>query len=230
MLVSALRSRLRRIPVTFHWSLALFPMLLIGLDAVGAREVRGVGQEAIFAVMIFASILLHELGHAVGASFVGIRTREVALHLLGGHVRLARHPQGGREELIIALAGPAVNIAIAMLLLGLRFSGAIPSDSMASELAVLNLALALFNLLPLFPLDGGRVLRAVLSFGMSHLGATTLAASCGVVLAAGLMVLSIDMGAPVVGLIALFLAFGSYVEGKAAVQAVTAAKAARRRG
>ncbi|MEL6768760.1 MAG: site-2 protease family protein [Pseudomonadota bacterium] len=230
MLVTALLARLRRIPVTFHWSLALFPVLLVVLDAVGAREVRGVGQEAIFAVMIFASILLHELGHAVGAHLVGIRTREVALHVLGGHVRLDRQPKSGREELIIALAGPAVNIAIAVLLLGLRFADAIPSDSMASELAVLNLALALFNMLPLFPLDGGRVLRAVLSFGMSHLGATTLAASFGVLLAAGLMLLSIDLGAPVVGLIALFLAFGSYVEGKAAVQVVAAAKAARRRG
>ncbi|MEO0958605.1 MAG: M50 family metallopeptidase [Pseudomonadota bacterium] len=223
--MTALLTRLRRIPVRFHWSIALFPLLLLGLDAIGAREARAPGWEVIYAAMIFASILLHEFGHAVAAHAVGIRTREVTLHLLGGHARLERMPKGAREELIIALAGPAVNVAIAVVLLTLRFTGALPPGSMANELAVLNLALALFNMLPLFPLDGGRALRAVLSFGLGHLSATTIAASCGVLLAAGFMLLSIEHRAPVVGLVALFLAFGSYVEGKAAVQIMARAQA-----
>ncbi|MEM7498968.1 MAG: site-2 protease family protein [Pseudomonadota bacterium] len=229
MFISALATRLRRIPVRFHWSLALFPLLLLGLDAIGARDARGPGHEMIYAAFIFASILLHELGHAVAAHSVGIRTREVTLHLVGGHARLERHPGSGREELLIALAGPAVNVAIAVVLLGLRFTGAIPASSLANELAILNLALALFNMLPLFPLDGGRALRAVLSFVMSHAGATTVAASCGVVAGALMILLSMEYGAPVVGLVAFFLAFGSYVEGKAVMQALAMAEAREKR-
>ncbi|MEM6942786.1 MAG: M50 family metallopeptidase [Pseudomonadota bacterium] len=219
-------SLFRRVPVRFHWSLALLPLLLIGLDLIGARELRGLGNEAIYVALIFASILFHELGHVIAAYFVGIRTREISLHVLGGSARLERHPENGREELIIVLAGPAVNIAIAVVLLALRFSGAIGSDTVASELAVLNLALAIFNMLPLLPLDGGRALRAVLSFVTDHLRATTLAASCGVIGATLLVLFSVQMGAPLVAAVALFLAFGSYVEGKAAVQAFAASASA----
>ncbi|MEM6422676.1 MAG: site-2 protease family protein, partial [Pseudomonadota bacterium] len=209
---------IKRTPVHFHWSLALFPLLLLGLDAIGAREARGLGVEVLFGLCIFGSIALHEIGHVVAARWVGIQARSITLHVIGGHARLARQPRSGREELIVALAGPAVNFAIAAALLTLVFSGLTQGTDIVSELAALNLAIALFNMLPLFPLDGGRALRAGLSLVMGHVPATTLAASVGIMLSAALILLSFSIEAPVVGLVALALAFASYVEGKAVLQ------------
>lgn len=223
-------SRLCRTPVRVHWSLALFPLLLLALDALGARDARSLGEEARYAAFIFGSIALHEIGHVVAAWWLGIRTRAITLHLIGGHAQLERLPANGREELIVVLAGPAVNLAIAAALLALFFVGAIPSGSMATEIAVLNLAIAIFNMLPLFPLDGGRALRAALSFRMGHVRATTFAASVGVLSATTLMAFSLHIAAPVVTLIALVFAFTSYVEGKAVAQAFAAPAASAGRG
>ncbi|MEM6676298.1 MAG: site-2 protease family protein [Pseudomonadota bacterium] len=218
MLTAVLPAFFRRVPVTFHWSLVLLPVLLLAFDALGLRPFRGVGEEAIYLALIFASILLHELGHVVAAHAMGIRTQGVTLHLLGGAAKLAHQPQRPLQELAIVLAGPAVNVTIAVGLLALRFSGAIPSGSMASELAIINLAIALFNMLPLFPLDGARALRAGLALVLGRLRATTWAASGGVILGTGLLLASMHHAAPVIGLAAVLLALASYVEGKAALQ------------
>jgi Zn-dependent protease len=148
----------------------------------------------------FACIVLHEYGHALMARLFGVGTRDITVYPIGGLARLERMPEQPAEELLIALAGPAVNLVIALLLapivvLGWRFgllSGAQPDLSAGLApvavwfvlfVMVSNLILLVFNLLPAFPMDGGRVLRALLSLVTSRLAATEIAAGIGTVVA-----------------------------------------------
>src|SRR4051812_13845565 len=120
------------------------------------------GLEAVLLVSaLFGCVLLHELGHALMARRFGIQTADITLYPIGGVARLLRLPRAPGAELLIALAGPAVNVAIALVLgavLALGGGGAGPTDLMASRLgflAVMNLILAGFNMIPAFPMDGG---------------------------------------------------------------------------
>ena len=119
---------------------------------------------------VFGCVLLHELGHALMARRFGIQTRDITLYPIGGVARLERMPRAPGAELLIALAGPAVNFAIAAALLPLLIRGRDELVSLSSMLGLflesllsVNLILGLFNLIPAFPMDGGRVLRALLS-------------------------------------------------------------------
>jgi Zn-dependent protease len=138
---------------------------------------------------MFGCVLLHELGHALMARRFGIETADITLYPIGGVARLRRMPRAPGAELLIALAGPAVNFAIAGALLALEASGLLglltPASSGAffSELLLVNLGLGVFNLLPAFPMDGGRVLRALLSGWVGRARATTIAARLGQFLA-----------------------------------------------
>ncbi len=137
-------------------------------------------------VGLFASIVLHELGHALAARRHGIGTADITLYLFGGVARLERFPRSAGPELLIALAGPAVNLAIVAALAaiaGLSWSLAPGLAGLAMNLLFMNLALAAFNLLPIFPMDGGRVLRALLSGWLGRLRATEVAANVGQALA-----------------------------------------------
>jgi Zn-dependent protease len=138
---------------------------------------------------VFGCVLLHELGHALMARRFGIKTHDITLYPIGGVARLERMPRAPGAELLIALAGPAVNFALAAVLLPLVFLGAgelsdmsIPAMFLTSLLSV-NLILGLFNLVPAFPMDGGRVLRALLSGWLGRVQATIIAAGVGKVLA-----------------------------------------------
>jgi stage IV sporulation protein FB len=133
-------------------------------------------------------VLLHEFGHIFTARAFGVTTPDVILLPIGGVARLERIPEKPNEEFLIAIAGPAVNVAIAGLLV--LFAGArldpshfvsIESDkaSLAERLAIVNMFLALFNLIPAFPMDGGRVLRALLAARFGYVRATEIAASIG---------------------------------------------------
>jgi Zn-dependent protease len=123
-------------------------------------------------VAVFGCVLLHEFGHALMARRFGIETEDITLYPIGGVARLRRLPRAPGAELLIALAGPAVNFAIvaAVMLLGFLGLGEILLDAgfgfvlpFLGQLVVINLFLGLFNLIPAFPMDGGRVLRALLS-------------------------------------------------------------------
>lgn len=195
--------------------------------------VAAVGASLVYIVALFAIVVLHELGHALTARRYGIRTRDIILLPIGGVARLERMPRDPRQELLVALAGPAVNVAIAIVLYGLlRLTGTAPSadlyavDLLSStrafvyQLALVNVMLAVFNLLPAFPMDGGRVLRAILAMRMSsYARATTIAARVGRAFAVILGIVGIyEFQNPFWVLIALFVWMGAGSEA-AAVQA-----------
>jgi Zn-dependent protease len=168
-------------------------LLLIGFFAFSYWIVDGsVGaalQGVLFYLALFGCVLLHEYGHALTARRFGIRTRDITLYPIGGVARLERLPDRPIEELWVALAGPAVNVVIAALaLVVITLSGG-PSvswarllaggDTFLERLLSVNLSLVLFNLIPAFPMDGGRVLRALLASRLDYARATQIAAGLG---------------------------------------------------
>lgn len=139
-------------------------------------------------VLVFGCVLLHELGHALMARRFGIETADITLYPIGGVARLNRIPKSPGAEFLIALAGPAVNFVIVLVLLALEIAvyglGASPLfGGLLGWLMVVNLILGLFNLIPAFPMDGGRVLRAALSGWLGRVRATSVAATIGRTLA-----------------------------------------------
>jgi Zn-dependent protease/CBS domain-containing protein len=161
-----------RIHITF--------LLLIGWLALGSASA------AIFVLLLFVCVVLHEFGHAIAAKSYGINTPDITLLPIGGVARLERMPEEPRQELVIAIAGPMVNVIIAACLyvvIGARGhvdpETAMRSGDMLVGLFQINVWLLLFNLLPAFPMDGGRVLRALLASRMTFARATQVAATVG---------------------------------------------------
>jgi Zn-dependent protease len=166
---------------------ATFLLAFLVLPELAARGVPPL--EAILLVCaVFGCVLLHELGHALMARRFGIGTVDITLYPIGGVARLQRLPRAPGAEFLIALAGPAVNFAIAAILFLLTsLAGVLVGlswfDLLARALLKINLGLALFNLIPAFPMDGGRVLRAVLSTALGRAQATRIASTIGQTLA-----------------------------------------------
>ena len=176
------------IPLYVH---ATFPLLLAWVVFVHARQGASLAATLgglLFVLALFACVVVHEFGHALTARRYGIATRDITLLPIGGVARLTRMPQDPRQELWVALAGPAVNVGIALLLgalLALVGGGValaqvgVADGPFLQRLLLVNVWLALFNLLPAFPMDGGRVLRALLATRLPYVRATRIAASLG---------------------------------------------------
>ena len=184
------------------------------------QSVAAVVAGLAFILALFLCVLLHEFGHALTARRYGVRTRDIILLPIGGVARLERIPDNPRQELWIALAGPAVNVAIAAALaVWLQVTSAwqpveeltVTGGSFLERLLVVNIFLVVFNLIPAFPMDGGRVLRALLGLKLEYVKATQIAASVGQVLAFGLGFLGLFAN-PFLVFIALFVWIGAAQE------------------
>jgi Zn-dependent protease/CBS domain-containing protein len=151
-------------------------LLLIGLLALGSAGA------AMFLLLLFSCVVLHELGHAFAAKAFGINTPDITLLPIGGVARLERMPEEPLQELLIAVAGPAVNVIISscVFLTGGSFVYPLrPDMGLTDAILTINVILVLFNLLPAFPMDGGRVLRALLATRLPYARATQIAANIG---------------------------------------------------
>ena len=178
----------------------------------------------VFVILLFLCVLAHEFGHIFAARAYGIETPDVTLLPIGGVARLARIPEEPIQELLVALAGPAVNVAIAVVLLVLTGSQAEPTQlaavesgkfALADRLTVVNLFLALFNMIPAFPMDGGRVLRALLAIRLGYVRATKVAATIGQASAFVMGAIGLFYN-PLLIFIALFVYFAASSEAHAA--------------
>jgi Zn-dependent protease len=183
-----------------------------------ADALRGIG----FILALFVIVVLHELGHALAARYYGIRTRDITLLPIGGVARLERMPREPKQELVVALAGPAVNVVLAAaFFVGIAVNRQLaPAEEMLTvgaqivdQLFWINVTLTVFNLLPAFPMDGGRVLRALLAMKLTYVRATQVAARVGQFMAIVFAVLSFFLS-PMLLLIALFVWMGAAAEAK----------------
>jgi len=178
--------RVREIPIQIHWS---FSLILIWSAYIGFG-IGGwgyVGFAILLTILLFGCVLLHELGHALTAAKFGIRTRSITLLPIGGVAALNRIPERPREEFLITLAGPMVNVFIVgILFLIFGWPGddteTVPlwsPENFGHMLIYTNMVMVVFNMLPAFPMDGGRLLRAVLAVWISYQKATAIASFIG---------------------------------------------------
>jgi Zn-dependent protease/CBS domain-containing protein len=212
------------IRIYLHWTFLILVLWIFGSHMASGQSVPAAVVGVGFILAIFGCITLHELGHALAARRYGIETRDITLLPIGGVARLQRMPGQPWQELVVATAGPAVNVviaaAIATVLIVLQGPGSLAVDPTGQgqffqKLLGVNLFLVLFNLIPAFPMDGGRMLRALLATKLPYQQATNIAASVGQFLAilfafAGLFWL----GNPFLVFIALFVYLGAGAEAR----------------
>jgi len=187
------------------------------IDGLEKGSLAAAAETVGFTLTLFACVVLHEFGHAFMARRFGIRTRDIILFPFGGVGRLERIPDVPSQEFLIALAGPAVSVGIAgALFVAMRLQGPAPRfEELAlgdvpfvERLMFINAALAAFNLLPAFPMDGGRVLRALLAMRVDYVRATEVAARIGQALAVLFAIVG-AMTNPLLVIIALFVWIGA---------------------
>lgn len=207
--------------IRLHFTFLLF-LVWIGVSDYLARGPAAAIDSILFLALVFLCVTLHEFGHILMGRRFGIRTPDVILSPIGGIANMERMPEKPVQELLVAIAGPLVNVAIALLLmaafgLGLAslsmetFDGA----TLAQRLLLINVVLVVFNLIPAFPMDGGRVLRALLAMNMGLPRATALAARIG----QGFAFLFVALGLfynPILMLVGVFIYFAAGAEEQAA--------------
>ncbi len=205
--------------IRIHVTFVLLLAWIFGVEYLN-KGPQAAWNSLLFILLLFLCVLLHEFGHIFTARRFGVRTPDVILLPIGGVARLERIPEQPGEEFLIAIAGPAVNVVIAFLLVfvgGAKLSAdhlsALESAnvSMIDRLAFVNIFLALFNLIPAFPMDGGRVLRALLASRLGYVRATEIAAMIGQWVAFVLGFLGL-FGNPLLIFIAIFVYLAASAE------------------
>lgn len=205
-----------------HWTFTLVVAWVLLTSIVAGETLLWSLLNVAFVLVLFGCVVLHELGHALAARLFGIGTKDITLLPIGGIARLEQMPRKPVQELIVALAGPAVNVVIAAVLFGvIALTGTSGSPTSLSlrdagflqQLMLVNIILVVFNLIPAFPMDGGRVLRACLASAIDYARATRVAAVVGQLCAVGLGLLGL-MGNPFLFLIAIFVFFGAAAEAR----------------
>ena len=213
--------RVAGIELRMHATFLILLAWIAIADLVAGHGVRGAAAGVLLIVCVFAIVVVHELAHALVARRFGVQTRAITLLPIGGVSSLERIPDNPRQELAIALAGPSVNVVLAALLFGVLAlvahgpvapgAGHDAARAFVSQLAWINVGLAVFNLLPAFPMDGGRVLRAALALRMDYDRATRAAARLGRIVAVGFAIFGFFFN-PLLVFIALFVWIGAQQE------------------
>jgi Zn-dependent protease len=212
-------TRIAGIDISIHWSFGLL-LAWVMFSALFAGGVVTAFSEVAFISLLFGCVVLHELGHAMAARAFGIPTHGITLLPIGGVAQLDRIPRNPWQEFVIAIAGPAVNVVIAVglfLVLPISYGvGELASvgwftGGLATRLLIVNIALVVFNMLPAFPMDGGRVLRAILAAFTDYYSATRMAVRVG----QGVAILFVIAGLlynPMLLLIAAFVVLAAQAE------------------
>jgi Zn-dependent protease/CBS domain-containing protein len=220
--------KVSNIRIMVHWTFLFILVWVVFLEIQRGGNLESILFNLAFILVIFLCVLLHELGHGLMAKRFGIKTTKITLLPIGGVASLEGIPKNPRHELLVALAGPAVNLLIVLVLyfmlpvqgfLELHFTELLKKLSEFTlgnflfYLFVANLGLVIFNLIPAFPMDGGRVLRALLAMSTDRVKATQIAASIGQSIAVIFLLLGMLFN-PFLILIALFVFLGAYGENK----------------
>ena len=193
--------RLLGIKIYIHWTFWLLAIYVVLANLRGGVGIAAAALGFVFAV--FGCVFLHEMGHAVAAKWFGIRTEDITLLPIGGVARMEEFPRKPIVELVVAIAGPLVNVAIAIVLafgLGIQSQYAQVSENGLGkigpweQLLLANVVLAVFNMLPSYPMDGGRVLRSLLAMTMPYTQATLYTARTGQFLAVTMFIASFYFG------------------------------------
>lgn len=214
------------ITIRVHWTFLLLIAWVAFLEVSRGGDIYNILWATLFILVLFGCVVLHELGHALTAQRYNINTEKITLLPIGGVASLENMPENPVEELLVAIAGPAVNVVIAIILYMF-----VPLESFMSQdpealrqslqtigpnnffiyLLSANIVLVLFNLIPAFPMDGGRVLRAILSMRMDRVRATQVASLLGRLVAFFFFFIGLFYN-PILVLIAIFIYFGAQGE------------------
>ncbi|TAL57155.1 MAG: site-2 protease family protein [Bacteroidetes bacterium] len=210
------------ISVFVHWTFSILIAYIIFSNYRSGHNTEQIVWSVIFILSIFITVFLHELGHSLAAKRYNIKTKDITILPIGGLARLERIPEKPKEELIVAIAGPAVNIALVLITslfitipdiqnLTIQLAGGVNQSNFFLNFFIVNTWLAVFNLIPAFPMDGGRVLRALLAMKFERHIATNIAARIGQLLAVGFVFLGFYTS-PFLIFIGLFILLGAQAE------------------
>ncbi|WP_299990170.1 site-2 protease family protein [uncultured Pontibacter sp.] len=213
--------RIAGIKILVHWTFLILIGWIVFSEMQRGSDMTTTLLSVAFVMTIFLCVVLHELGHALTARRYGVSTKMITLLPIGGVASLERIPENPKQELMIAIAGPAVNVVIAFVLwLILPSLNEIPGEEFFTRITpanflyllfFVNLMLVIFNAIPAFPMDGGRVLRALLAFKLGRVRATQIAANLGQMLAIFFVFIGFFYN-PFLILIGIFVFFGAWSE------------------
>jgi Zn-dependent protease/predicted transcriptional regulator len=207
---------IKGISVYLHFTFLLFLVWVVFLFAASGMLWWQLFWSVIFLLGLFTSIVMHEYAHALVAAIFGITAKRITLYPIGGIASIEKLPENPRQELLISGAGPVFSFCLGALLLLFsgrdfsmqslnEYSGVIDKNNIIYTLGVINIVLAVFNLIPAFPMDGGRILRALLAMEYNYIKATTIAAFIGKVIAGLIIILAIFTFNFILALIGVFI-------------------------